>query len=92
MPDVTDANVIGCQSFLYGRDLEKLIVLQLVKKFHAFYGTQWFRPCLQEPASGHCPQLGCSIQFSPSQREGLEYDSLHRIERRLILGTSGLQS
>lgn len=42
--------------------LEKLIVIQLVKKFLAFYRTQWFSTCLQLPCTKTIMKLHDEVQ------------------------------
>jgi hypothetical protein len=45
-----------------GKSFEKLVVAQLVKKFHTFYGPKGSLPCSQEPATSIYPKPDESSQ------------------------------
>jgi len=48
-----------------GRTLfEKLITIQLLKKFPALYGIQKFITCSKDPATGPCPEPYESSAYS----------------------------
>jgi hypothetical protein len=53
--------------------IEKLLVVQIIKKFLSFMGHEHYLPCPQGPATGPCTETDGSSSSPPPQQYEQKY-------------------